>query len=200
MSGARPVRRLNAPFPPAVSYALRRRVRQAAREEKMMGKIIAIEGLRLPGNTNRTDVSYNLRGRILEMLADTKNVWKTTLYMDLALRGEASTFEICELFRDEAEHYGTLANEQRNIEDLILAVYRERPQRWEMKRKGSIKVVQQYSPPGTVPPKIKVPYFKSFLDEIPSSREMIAAANGDKEYQHVNTEGAEVGVEIAMEE
>ena len=61
-------------------------------------------------------------------------------------------------------------------------------------------MVQQFSPPGITPPKTRITYFKSFLDDIPSAREMITAAGSDKEYQHVNTEGAEGGADIAMEE
>ena len=89
MVNTRTARRMNAPIPPIVSQAQRRRVWQAARETKEAGKLVELEGLRLPGNTNRTRMFYDLRGRTLEVLAEAKGIGKTLLHLDMALRGGA---------------------------------------------------------------------------------------------------------------
>ena len=185
MDPNRPPRRMCAPIPPVVPYALRRRIRQAAREAKVEGRLTTVEGLRLPGNTDRTKIYYNLRGRRMEVTADTKGIGKTTMYMDPSLYAEVAVHEICELFRDEAEHYRTQVGENESVEDIVLSDYRQRPQRWEVKRKGAIKVVQQFALPNCIPPPIMVTYYKSFLDDIPSAGALINVAGVTKDTEYV---------------
>ena len=73
-----PPRRQRAPIPPITSHALRRRLWLAAREEVEQGSVREVEALRLPGNTNRTEVQYNLRGRKLEVTAFNKGMGPTS--------------------------------------------------------------------------------------------------------------------------
>ena len=119
------------------------------------------------------------------MTAFNKGMGPTNLYLDLALQSEAQIFEICELFRDEAEHYRTLAKNESNMEKQILSDYKRRPRRWEQKRKGSIRVVPQYKVPGSnaAAPPILVTHFRSFLDDVPDARTLLANAAGREDYE-----------------
>ena len=162
-------------IPPVTTHAFRRRLWLAAREETEQGTIKELVALRLPGDTDRTEIKYNLRGRRIEITACTKGVGSTNLYLDLALQGEAQIFEICELFRDEAEHYRSLAKDGKNIEKIILDDYRCRPRRWGQRRKGEIKVAEQFKNPGSnvLPPPILVTHFRSFLDDLPDAQTLL---------------------------